>query len=493
MTVPLSTILERLRAEGLLAGDPEVGADPTPIDRLTTDSRFAAPQTLFCAVRGARGDGHAFLGAAAEAGATAALVEVPHPEVPITQVQVTNGRRAAAFAAAERYGDPWRKVTMIGVTGTNGKTTTVSILRHLLASSTAAASIGTLGVVGADGRLVPGTEGLTTPGPAQFAEIVSDLAAQGVEAVAMEVSSHALDQDRVAAATFAAGVFTNLSRDHLDYHGTLEQYRRAKLKLLDLIRPGGVVAANIDDPAWQGIGREGVHLVRFGVDGRGEVQAEGVQFGPGGMTWKLHTPSCTAAVRAPLTGLYNVYNALGAAAALWGLGWSADRIAERLADLPQVPGRFERVPAGETVVLIDYAHTPDALERALKALRPLVAGRLIAVFGAGGDRDPGKRPEMGRVAAENADLTIVTSDNPRHEDPASIADAIERGMGGAPRLRILDRREAIARALALAGGDDLVLLAGKGHETYQIWGDEYRPFDERTVVREILQQKGGRN
>jgi len=193
----------------------------------------------------------------------------------------------------------------------------------------------------------------------------------------------------------------------------------------------------------------------------------------------------------PLFGIYNVYNALGAAAALWGMGWTAERIAEGLSGVPQVPGRLERVPGTSgPAILIDYAHTPDALERALQALRPLVQGRLIVVFGAGGDRDRGKRPAMGAVAAENADFSIVTTDNPRHEDPLAIAEDIESGMGGAPRLRIIDRREAIARAIDLAMPRDLVLLSGKGHETYQIWGDEHRHFDEREVVAEILARKG---
>jgi UDP-N-acetylmuramoyl-L-alanyl-D-glutamate--2,6-diaminopimelate ligase len=492
VTVPLEQVIVRLRREELLApgGDRQVPPG-VGVEGITTDSRYVRPATLFCAVRGTVGDGHRFLGDAAAAGAAAALVEDRNDALNLPQVVVRDGRRAVAFAAAEFYHDPWKDLTLIGVTGTNGKTTTVSILRRLLARAQPAASIGTLGVVGPDGETVPGTEGLTTPGPAQFAEVVRGLVDRGVAAIAMEVSSHALEQERVSAASFSAAIFTNLTRDHLDYHRTIDAYRAAKLKLLDLMRPGGVLVVNADEPAWEGVGREGVHLVRFGIEGRGEVQAEGIEFGPTGADWHLHTPSCTARVHLPLFGIYNVYNALGAAAALWGLGWTSDRIAEGLADLDQIPGRLERVPlATGPVVVIDYAHTPDALERALRALRPLVAGRLIVVFGAGGDRDRGKRPDMGRVAGENADLSIVTTDNPRFEDPMKIAEEIESGMGGAPRLRILDRKEAIARAIELGTPRDLVLLAGKGHETYQIWGDEYRPFDERQVVAEILTEKG---
>jgi UDP-N-acetylmuramoyl-L-alanyl-D-glutamate--2,6-diaminopimelate ligase len=494
MSVSISAIISRLTAEGLLVDVPGTDASELggrTVDRVTTDSRLVRPGTLFCAVRGVAGDGHRFVGSASAAGAVAALVETAEPALPIPQIVVGSGRRAAAYAAAELYADPWREQTLIGVTGTNGKTTTVSILRHLLAKRGPAASLGTLGLIGADGRPVPGAEGLTTPGPAQFAEIMRGLLDQGVKAVAMEVSSHALEQDRVAAATFAAGIFTSFSRDHLDYHGGFDAYRAAKLKLVELIRPAGVLALNIDDPAWEGVQREGVHLVRFGTQGRGEVQAEQVEMSSTGARWTLYTPSCTAPVQVPITGIYNVYNALGAAAALWGLGWTADFIAESLADLEQIPGRMERIPsAAGPQIIIDYAHTPDALERVLRAARQVATGRVIVVFGAGGNRDRGKRQEMGRVAASNADLSIVTTDNPRHEDPISIAEDIEGGMADAPRQRIIDRRDAIERAIELATPHDVVLLAGKGHETYQIWGDEYRPFDERVVVKDILRHKG---
>jgi len=491
MSAPLGRLLNALAEKGLLREGFEAPLQDIEIDRVTTDSRFVSPGTLFCAARGTVGDGHDYLPQVSAAGAVVALVEFRNPDVDIAQIAVLDGRRAAAFAAAELYGNPSRELSVIGITGTNGKTTTAAILRHLLSRRLPAASIGTLGVVGREGRMIPGTEGLTTPGPAQISEVLRRLRGEGVEAVAMEASSHALEQGRVAAVEFVAAIFTNLSRDHLDYHGSLEHYRAAKLKLIDLVRRGGVIAPNIDDPAWAEIQREGTHLVRFGALGRGEVQAENVRFTNSGLQWELRTPSCGATVRMPLFGLYNVYNALGSAAALWGLGWSSEAIAEGLHDVPQVPGRLERIAgAGGPAILVDYAHTPDALQRALLAVRPLVTGRLIVLFGAGGDRDRGKRPEMGRVAARHADLSIVTTDNPRHEDPLSIAEEIESGMGDAPRLRILDRREAIARAIDLATARDLVLLAGKGHETYQIWGDEHRHFDEREVVEEIFHKKG---
>lgn len=492
MSAPLSRVVERLRREGLLR-DPDAAL---PAERelrgVAVDSRRVEEGFLFCAVAGTGGDGHRYLPEVAARGAAAATVERRDPEAALPQVEVTSGRLAAAHAAAELSGDPWNELVLVGITGTNGKTTSAAILRHLLSGRGPAASIGTLGAVGPDGRVLPGTEGLTTPGPVEAAEWLRRLAGEGVRGVAMEVSSHALHQGRVAAARFDAAVFTNLSRDHLDYHGTMEEYRSAKLRLLELLKPDGVAALNADDPAWAGVEAPRGRTVRFGMGADAEVRAAEVAARPGGMEWTLSTPDGSRRVRLPLFGEYNVANALGAAAALWGLGWTVDEVAAGLESLPQVPGRLERVeaPGVPATVLIDYAHTPDALETALRALRPAVPGRLIVLFGAGGDRDRGKRPEMGRVAAALADLSVVTSDNPRTEDPAKIADEVESGMGDAPRVRLLDRREAIRWALEEAREGDLVLLAGKGHETYQVWGTEPRPFDERVVIRELLSGSG---
>lgn len=483
----LNRIAGRLARLGLLRDELPMERE-VPVARVVVDSRRAGPGTLFCAVAGTATNGHEFLQQVAERGAVAALVEQPVPGVSLPQVRVTSGRLAAAHAAAEAWQDPWQQLALVGITGTNGKTTCAAILRHLLAGRTPAASIGTLGLVGPDGQVVPGSEALTTPGPIEVASWLRRLVDRGIGAVAMEVSSHALDQGRVAAARFDAAVFTNLSRDHLDYHGSMEAYRAAKLLLLELLKPGAAAVVNAEDPAWAGI--TGDRVVRFGAGG--DVRAEQVTAGPGGMEGTLVVPDGSARLLLPLWGTYNVANALAAAAALWSMGWPVAEIAAGLECVPQVPGRLERVPMppGAPTVLLDYAHTPDALERALAAIRPLVRGSLTVVFGAGGDRDRGKRPEMGRVAAAGADRAVVTSDNPRSEDPDVIADAIEAGMGDAPRLRLTDRREAIARALADAGPGDVVLLAGKGHETYQIWGTEKRPFDERAVVREWLAEKG---
>jgi UDP-N-acetylmuramoyl-L-alanyl-D-glutamate--2,6-diaminopimelate ligase len=488
----LGAIEARLAREELLAGDGRLsdGHAAREVWDVTADSRQVRVGALFCAWRGTSADGHRYLPAAFESGAAGAVVEGCEEEIPTPQLCVADGRLGAAYAAAEFFGDPWEAMTLVGLTGTNGKTTTAAMLRHLLALDGPAGYIGTLGAIGADGQVVPGTEGLTTPGPVEAARWLREFLDAGVSRVAMEVSSHALDQRRMAAARFDAAVFTNLTRDHLDYHETMEAYREAKLRLLPLLKPAGAAVMNADDPAWRDVESPVGRTIRFAVERAegADVAAEGVRVGAGGMEFTLRTPDGTAPVALPLFGDYNVSNAMAAAATLWSLGWDPRRIADALSTLPQVPGRLERIagPPECATVLRDYAHTPDALERALTAVRPLVAGRVIVVFGAGGDRDAGKRPEMGRIAARLADLAIVTSDNPRTEDPERIIDEIERGMEDAPRVRLSDRREAIRTALTEGRPDDLVLLAGKGHETYQIVGTEKRPFDERAIVREIL-------
>jgi UDP-N-acetylmuramoyl-L-alanyl-D-glutamate--2,6-diaminopimelate ligase len=301
----------------------------------------------------------------------------------------------------------------------------------------------------------------------------------------MEVSSHALDQHRVYGVTFGAAVFTNFTRDHLDYHGTMEEYFAAKAKLIDYLAPDGCAVINADDRAWDALPRA-PRTLTYGL-GHGDVRAEGVTFSERGSTWTLAYESHRATIQLPLIGDFNVVNALSAAAAALAMGDAFDAVAEALARVPQIPGRLEVIATSPTVIR-DYAHTPDALVRSLAALRPFVRGRLIAVFGAGGDRDPGKRPLMGEAAEQGADVVIVTSDNPRTERPDAIIDDIERGMR-TPHERITDRREAIARAVAIARDGDVVLLAGKGHETYQVLGTEKVPFDEREVVAEILERR----
>jgi UDP-N-acetylmuramoyl-L-alanyl-D-glutamate--2,6-diaminopimelate ligase len=476
----LAAIVDALRAANLLVGAP----DPLPeITGLTADTRKLEPGMLFCAVRGTTQDGHAFVAAAGERGAAAALVEQPQPGLP-PQVVVRDGRRAAALAAELWYDRPAARLDLIGVTGTNGKTTSVVLLQHVLSALEPTAAIGTLGATDPAGAPVPSEAGaLTTPGPIELQATLAALVSRGARAAAMEVSSHSLDQGRVDGLRFRAAIFTNLTRDHLDYHKTLDDYFRAKARLVGYLAPDGLEVVNADDPAWQRLRREH-RRIAFG-EHQGDVTARRVETDAQGARFDLHTPVGEAAVRLPLLGRFNVTNALGVAACAWGLGLSPDQIAQQLATAPQVPGRMERIASRPCVILRDYAHTPDAMQRALETLRPLTAGRLILVFGAGGDRDRGKRAPMGEVAARLADVVIVTSDNPRTEDPEQIVRDIEAGMHGRAHERVVERRAAIARAVALARPDDTILLAGKGHETYQVIGTTKHPFDERAVVRDV--------
>jgi UDP-N-acetylmuramoyl-L-alanyl-D-glutamate--2,6-diaminopimelate ligase len=401
-------------------------------------------------------------------------------------IVVRDTRRAAAVAAAAFHDFPARELRLVGVTGTNGKTTTVGMLRHLLdAPDARAASIGTLGIlIGSEGDTLDGGSGLTTPGPVELQRVLRALHDRGVRTVAMETSSHALHQHRVEGLRFEAGVFTNLTRDHLDYHVTMDAYFAAKALLVELLTEEGVAILNADDPAWTAL-PPAPRTVTFGMDDAADVRATSVRFSPRGSCWLLTMGGEKHGVELPLIGDFNIANALAAAAAAWSLGLTPSVIAARLSTLPQVPGRLEILNDGPTV-LRDYAHTPDALQRALEAVRPFTVGALIVVFGCGGDRDRGKRPEMGRIADTHADRAIVTSDNPRTEDPERILDDIEAGMTAGRHERIEDRRAAIAHAIAGARPDDVILLAGKGHETYQIRGTEKLPFDERTIVREII-------
>ncbi|MBY0489181.1 MAG: UDP-N-acetylmuramoyl-L-alanyl-D-glutamate--2,6-diaminopimelate ligase [Gemmatimonadaceae bacterium] len=497
LEIPVARVIDALRDAGLFVS--HTAALPAVITDLVDDSRKVEPGAAFIAVRGAAQDGHAWLPKARELGASMAIVEdaAAADAAGLPAIVVRDGRRAAAVAAAAGFDWPARQLLLVGVTGTNGKTTTVGLLRHLLdAPDAPAASIGTLGVLlGSAGEEMPGGGGLTTPGPVELQRLLRVLVDRGVRRVAMETSSHALDQRRVEGLVFAAAVFTNLTRDHLDYHGTMEAYRDAKLRLVGLLARDGVACINADDPAWRGI-ENAPRLLTWGSDAQAQVSARDVSFGSTGSRFLLVAPTGAHTVDLPLIGDFNVANALGAAAVALALGMSVSEVADKLSHAPQVPGRLERLRTAPTV-LRDYAHTPDALERALLAVRPFTRAadaandgnaapsRLIVLFGCGGDRDRGKRPEMGRIAEQLADVTIVTSDNPRTEDPERILDDIEAGMTGQGHRRIADRREAIAEALRLAQPHDVIVLAGKGHETYQIRGTTSYPFDEREIVAEL--------
>jgi UDP-N-acetylmuramoyl-L-alanyl-D-glutamate--2,6-diaminopimelate ligase len=481
--ISLERIAAALRHAGLLAET--TGTLPELVADITDDSRRVVPGGLFLAVRGSMSDGHDFLPQAAAAGAAAAIVEsAGHTELP--SIVVREGRRAAAIAAAAAFDEPARQLRLVAVTGTNGKTTTVGILRHLLDRPDArSASIGTLGVLlGSEGTPVGHSESLTTPGPVELQRALRTVVDHGVHTVAMELSSHSLDQRRAETLVFEAGIFTNLTRDHLDYHQTMEAYLLAKSRLIALLGTRGAAVVNLDDEAWERLPPAHTRIT-YGHHPDAMVRAESVAFQLRGSEWVLAAENQRHALRLPLIGDFNVSNALGAAAAAWHFGMSLSAIASRLRTVPQVPGRLEMIHE-RPAVLRDYAHTPDALERSLAAVRPFARKKLIVVFGAGGDRDRGKRPLMGAIAEQGADYSIVTSDNPRTEEPGAIIEEIERGMRQTTHEAIEERRDAIARALALAGPEDVVLLAGKGHETYQVRGTTKYPFDEKAIVAELV-------
>jgi UDP-N-acetylmuramoyl-L-alanyl-D-glutamate--2,6-diaminopimelate ligase len=482
MRVRIADIEAVLDRHGLLVA--VNGVLPAEPSGISDDSRKVERGDLFIAVRGWTSDGHDFLDTAAQRGASVAIVEDP-ARTSLPALVVREGRRAAAIAAAVAYRDPAAHLTLLGVTGTNGKTTTTSIMRHLFDDGArSSASIGTLGVlVGSEGEVLPGGGGLTTPGPVELQRILRELVDRGVRTVAMEASSHSLDQRRVDGLEFDAAVFTNLTRDHLDYHGTMEAYLNAKRRLLDYLKRDGAAVVNADAPEWSALETQS-RLVTFAVRASADIRARNVRYTSEGSVWTLVTPRSSADVTLPLIGEVNVENSLAAAAAAFAMGQSADVIAARLGSVPQVAGRLEVISTQPTV-LRDYAHTPDALERTLRTARAFTRGKLIVVFGCGGDRDKGKRPLMGEIAAREADCAIVTSDNPRTEDPDSIIDDIETGMRGSKHERITDRLAAIQRALDLAEDGDIIILAGKGHETYQIRGTTSYPFDEKEIVRDL--------
>ncbi len=477
-----SQVIHELGRADLLSNAPTAGPEPRA---LSVDSRSIERGTFYIAVRGSQADGHRFVADAVGRGASAIIVETPQNSG-VPEIVVRDSRRAALVLGAEWYGHPGRSLTLIGVTGTNGKTTTTGLIRHLLNRNQSAGSIGTLGAFDGADQAVPSTAGsLTTPGPIDLQATLAALQGRGVTHVAMETSSHSLDQGRLDGLSFAAGVFTNLTRDHLDYHGTMEAYLGSKLRLADLLRPSGVEVVNLDDAAWRALPSRN-RRITFGLHSAADVRATQISLHASGSCFLLTGRFGSSEVLLPLLGDFNVSNALAAAATALGLELSLQEVVDRLATVPQVPGRMERISDTPCTVLRDYSHTPDSLERALRTLRPLTPGRIILVFGCGGDRDKGKRPLMGRIAAEFSDLAIATSDNPRSENPETIIDEIERGMGGAPHLRIPDRLAAIRASLNEGQAGDTILLAGKGHETYQVIGTRKIDFDERDIVQKLV-------
>jgi UDP-N-acetylmuramoyl-L-alanyl-D-glutamate--2,6-diaminopimelate ligase len=477
---PLRDLLSVL-PDARVAGDPAV-----PIHGMTYRSAEVRPGWLFFCVPGTRVDGHAFARSAAQAGAVAVIAE-REVDVDVTHVLVPSVRRAMGPMAAAFYGRPADRLTTVGVTGTNGKTTTTYLLERIFREAGVKP-----GVIGTTGIRVDGTEvghDRTTPEGPDLHRLLAEMWSGGVRGVAMEVSSHGLDQFRVGGIRFGCAVFTNLSQDHLDYHGTLAAYFEAKRRLFDP-EMAATAAVNIDVPEGRALLRDEVPTVTYGLDPDADVRAEDVEVRGDGIRFRVGTLD----IRSPLRGAFNVHNCLAALAAARQVGLSDHAAAKGIASLDGVPGRVEPVDAGQPFqVLVDYAHTPDSLENVLRAARPMAGDhRVLVVFGCGGDRDRGKRPLMGKVATSLAERTVITSDNPRSEDPVSIIREIEIGArrGGGEYVVEPDRRAAIRRALREAGAGDVVVVAGKGHETGQEFADRVIQFDDRTVVREELDAAG---
>lgn len=461
--LPVATIAESLNLE--LRGDPTA-----TVLGATHDSHAVGPGMLFCCVRGAHADGHDYAGDAVAAGASALLVDRPL-DMDVTQLVASDVRTVMGEVAAEVYRHPDRELSVIGVTGTNGKTTTVTLIGHVLgAAGRPTEVIGTL------------TGVRTTPEATDLQSRLRGAVEQGRAAVAMEVSSHALALHRVDGVHFAVAVFTNLGADHLDFHGTPERYFEAKARLFE---EGRAAVAVIDVGTPHGRLLEAttsLPVVSVSVDESGELHC-----GPDGsrFTWRGRR------VHLPLLGRHNVVNALLAAEACVAVGVDEGAVVDALASAPVPPGRFEVMSTDAPfTVVVDFAHTPDALRAAIEAARGIGSGTVSVVFGCGGDRDPAKRPRMGAVADELADAVTLTSDNPRSEDPSHIIAAVRDGMVRLEPTIIVDRREAIHAAIAAAQPGDVVLIAGKGHETTQIIGDSVLPFDDREVAAEALTSRG---
>ncbi|MBI5170821.1 MAG: UDP-N-acetylmuramoyl-L-alanyl-D-glutamate--2,6-diaminopimelate ligase [Candidatus Eisenbacteria bacterium] len=479
---------------GAAVRGPDGAALEAPVHSLALDSRKVAPGDVFFALAGVHADGARFVADAVGAGALA-VVTARGAVVPdgVTHVEVDEPRLALAQASCALHGDPSRAMRVVAVTGTNGKTTTTYLLESIYAAAGWSA-----GVIGTTGIRIAGESrpsAFTTPESPQLQALLAEMRARGVAAVAMEASSHALVQRRTWGLACGAAIFTNLTQDHLDYHGTMDAYLDAKLMLFDGrnggAADGATAVVNADDGACERVCEAartgGMRVLRYGDARVADVRLVSVRAVRTGLELCLSLAGAERAFVLPMLGRFNAHNAAGAAGAALALGLAPDAIVRGLASFGGVPGRLERVTTDEPfAVAVDYAHTPDALERALAACREHASGRVLCVFGCGGDRDRGKRPQMGAIAARLADRAWVTNDNPRSERPEDIAAEI---VAGAPQGALevtLDRRAAIASAIRAAGPGDLVLVAGKGHESTQTIGGEVLPFDDRAVAREVL-------
>jgi UDP-N-acetylmuramoyl-L-alanyl-D-glutamate--2,6-diaminopimelate ligase len=505
--VTLRELLDRIAAGASGApGTPDGERQEQPVAAIAYDSRQVKPGAVFVALRGVHADGARFAAQAIANGAITVVAEsAPPAGITVPWARVPNARAALAELAAAFFDNPSEELALVGITGTNGKTTTSYLLSAIFES--AGVKCGRVGTIG---YLVGGREhdaSRTTPEAPELQAMLREMVKQGCGACVMEVSSHALALRRVDQLRFAAGVFTNLTRDHLDFHGDMESYFAAKRRLFEMLPEGAVGVINVDDRRGADLVAAARRPVTYAIEAAADVRPGPLSFSLDGLTFEVRTPRGTVHVRSPLVGRPNAYNILAACSAAMALDLPFSAIEAGIAGLAHVPGRFQVVsdPADDVRVIVDYAHTDDALKNLLETARPMAAGRLVTVFGAGGDRDRTKRPLMGAVAARLSDLVIVTSDNPRGEDPERIIDEVRRGIlmpadrvapkgqKGTPSLAIVDRAEAIERAIKDARSGDLILLAGKGHEKYQVIGDRELPFDDVEVARAALARRRSRS
>ncbi|NLM96302.1 MAG: UDP-N-acetylmuramoyl-L-alanyl-D-glutamate--2,6-diaminopimelate ligase [Halanaerobiaceae bacterium] len=460
------------------------------IKKIVYDSRQAEQDSLFICIEGFRFDGHDFIAKAVENGASAVLVEKDMADIieGITYIKVQDTRTAMAGLAASFYDYPLKKIDLIGITRTNGKTTTTYLVKNMMDNiGRSTALIGTIKNIIGD-RAFPATR--TTPESLDLYELYSKMLAGNIYQVVMEVSSHALDLKRVSGMEFKAAVFTNITQDHLDYHKSFEEYINAKCRLFRQLKSDGYAVINLDDPnSGRFIKSSRGRVITYAVNKEADLKVENIILTSQGVSFEVRG-LLNLHLDMKITGLFNVYNTLAAAGCAYACGLNEEEIKKGLESVRGVDGRFETIEMGQDFsVIVDYAHTPDGMENVLKTALELVEGRLITVFGCGGDRDKGKRPEMGRIAAKYSDFIVLTSDNPRSEEPMAIIGDIEAGIKGRKTAYdiIPDRREAIFSAVKRARKGDLIIILGKGHESYQIFKDKTIPFDDRETAREAIE------
>ncbi|MFH0771823.1 MAG: UDP-N-acetylmuramoyl-L-alanyl-D-glutamate--2,6-diaminopimelate ligase [Candidatus Omnitrophota bacterium] len=478
----LSQLLNRIEYESSVAS-----LDEIEIKGIACDSKAVSDGYLFIAIAGTKSDGHIFASEAAKRGAVAVVLQKDIDLCArVAKIFVKDTREALAVIASEFYGRPSENMTCVGITGTNGKTTILYLIDSVIsAAGHKAGIIGTINYRIGE-RVIPAIN--TTPGPAELFSFMSEMRQCSIDYAVMEVSSHSLVQKRVKGIDFSVAVFTNLTGDHLDYHGTLEKYFDAKAMLFEELGGHSCAVINIDDP-WGRIllKRAKGKILTYGVTPEADFSAGEIELSLNGTVFAVKTPDGKVKVASSLIGLHNVYNITASIAAGIALGFSLEMIKSGVEAVSAIPGRLEAINAGQSFkVFVDYAHTDDALYNVLSALKPLIKNRIILVFGCGGERDRSKRPRMGKVASEFADLLIITSDNPRGEDPKAIASEIVSGVKTRNYIIILDRLQAIREALSSAQENDCVLIAGKGHEPYQVLKDTTVAFDDRKTARDIL-------